>query len=163
MIHQVEGDILLSKAQAIVHGVGVNDPMNVGLALALHNAYPAMHKDFHHWCHQHHPDPGEAWLWGGAGNVRIINLITQQGADSHDHRLGKATESNVNKSLRALVKIITKEKLSSVALPKLATGVGGLDWAKVWPLIENNLSGLDIPVYVYSVYHPGQQANEPGI
>ncbi len=163
MIYQVEGDILLSKAHAIAHGVGINDPMNVGLALALHNAYPAMHKDFHHWCHQHHPEPGDAWLWGGADQVRIVNLITQEGIDSHDHRLGKATESNVNKALKALVKIIAKENLTSIALPKLATGVGGLDWTKVWPIIETNLGELDIPVYVYSVYHQGQQAKEPGL
>jgi len=26
MIYQVEGDILLSKAQAIAHGVKINDP-----------------------------------------------------------------------------------------------------------------------------------------
>jgi O-acetyl-ADP-ribose deacetylase (regulator of RNase III) len=48
MIYQVEGDILLSKAQALAHGVGINDPMDKGLALALHKQYPAMHKDFHH-------------------------------------------------------------------------------------------------------------------
>ncbi len=33
MIYKVEGDILLSKAQAIAHGVGINDPMDKGLAL----------------------------------------------------------------------------------------------------------------------------------
>jgi O-acetyl-ADP-ribose deacetylase (regulator of RNase III) len=163
MIYQVEGDILLSKAQALAHGVCINDPMDKGLALALHNQYPAMHKDFHHWCHQHHPEPGDAWMWGGANEVRIVNLITQEGADSHDHRLGKATASHVNHALRALVKIIAKEKFTSIALPRLATGVGGLDWDEVWPLIERSLSGLDIPVYIYAVYHAGQLAKEPQI
>ena len=36
MIHLVEGDILLSHAQAIAQGVGINDPMDKGLALSLH-------------------------------------------------------------------------------------------------------------------------------
>jgi O-acetyl-ADP-ribose deacetylase (regulator of RNase III) len=161
MIYQVEGDILLSKAQAIVQGVGINDSMDKGLALSLHNQYPAMHKDFHHWCHQHNPKPGDAWMWGGVNDVRIVNLITQEGVDNHDRRLGKATLSNVSHALRALVKIISKEKLASIALPRLATGVGGLEWDQVSPLIENNLGGLEIPVYVYAVYHAGQQADEP--
>ena len=52
MIHEVEGAILLTGAQAIAHGVAPNDPMNQGLALSLHERYPAMHKDFHLWCHQ---------------------------------------------------------------------------------------------------------------
>ena len=161
MIHQVEGDILLSNAQAIAHGVRVNDPMDKGLALALHNQYPGMHKDFHHWCHQNKPEPGDAWLWGGPNGVRIINLITQEGLDSHDHRLGKATLSNVNHALRALAKIIDKESISSLAIPKLATGIGGLDWDDVRPLLETHLGELDIPVYLYSTYHADQKAQEP--
>jgi O-acetyl-ADP-ribose deacetylase (regulator of RNase III) len=163
MIYQVEGDILLSKAQALAHGVCINDPMKIGLALALHNQYPAMHKDFHHWCHQHKPEPGAAWMWGGPHDIRIVNLITQEVLDSHDHRLGKATVANVNHALRSLVKIISKEKLTSIALPRLATGVGGLEWDQVWPLVENNLGNLDIPVYVYTVYRPGKKAEEPGL
>src|SRR5512134_2467052 len=79
MVHEIEGDILETKAAAIAHGVAANDPMNQGLAAALHERYPAMHKDFHHWCRQKHPKPGSAWLWGGAGGVRVINLITQDG------------------------------------------------------------------------------------
>ncbi|MDO9161154.1 MAG: macro domain-containing protein [Methylococcaceae bacterium] len=161
MIFQVEGDILLSKAQAVAHGVKINDPMDKGLALALHNQYPGMHKDFHHWCHQHHPEPGDAWIWGGVNGIRIINLITQEGIDGHDHRLGKATLTIVNHALRALVKIIEHEKINSLALPKLATGIGGLEWDDVWPLIDSHLGKLDIPVYLYTTYHANHQAQEP--
>ena len=161
MIHEVEGDILLSSAQAIAHGLAPNDPMNQGLALSLHEQYPAMHKDFHHWCHQQHPKPGEAWIWSGVGGVRIINLLTQEGGYGKGAQPGKASEKHVNHALRALKKIINKEKLSSIALPRLATGVGGLDWAKVRPLIQSQLGDLDIPVYVYTVFHAGQKAKEP--
>lgn len=160
MIYEVEGDILLSKAEAIAHGVAANDPMNQGLALSLHERYPSMHKDFHHWCHQNHPKPGEAWFWGGAGGVRIINLLTQDGGYGNGNRPGKANESNVNHALRALKKIIVKEKFNSIALPRLATGVGGLDWAQVKPLVDAQLGDLDIPVFVYVVFIGGQQANE---
>ncbi len=161
MFHPVKGDILKTGAQAIAHGVAPNDPMNQGLALSLHNLYPAMHKDFHHWGHQNQPRPGEAWLWQGADNVRIINLLTQEGGYEHGARPGKATLSNVNHALRALVKIIKSEQIESLAIPRLATGVGGLDWEDVWPLVEDRLGPLDIPVYVYTEYHAGMQAEEP--
>ena len=161
MLHEVEGDILLTGAQAIAHGVAANDPMNQGLALSLHEKYPAMHKDFHHWCHQAHPKPGEAWIWSGAAGVRLINLITQEGGYGGGTHPGKATEKYVNHALRSLKKIIKKEKLSSLALPRLATGVGGLNWDQVYPLIQSQLGELDIPIYLYVVYHPDQQASEP--
>lgn len=160
MIVQVEGDILLSGAHAIAHGVAPNDPMNQGLALALHERYPSMHKDFHHWCHVQHPKPGEAWMWGGPGNVRVVNLLTQEGGYGHGAHPGNATIENVHHSLRALKKMTTKEGFQSIALPRLATGVGGLDWAEVWPVVQKDLGELDVPVYVYTKYIAGQKAKE---
>lgn len=163
MIYEVAGDILLSKAQAIAHGVSANDPMKQGLALALHEKYPAMHKDFHHWCGQHHPEPGAAWMWGGPGGVRIVNLLTQDGGYGHGGRPGKADIKHVREALRALVHLVETEKFTSLALPRLATGVGGLAWDDVRPVIETRLGDLAIPVYVYAEYHAGQVAKEPGM
>jgi O-acetyl-ADP-ribose deacetylase (regulator of RNase III) len=135
--------------------------MDQGLALSLHKRYPAMHKDFHHWCHQHHPEPGAAWMWGGADGVRIINMVTQEGGFGHgSHHPGKATTVNVNHALRSLKKIVQKEKLESLALPRVATGVGGLTWEEVLPLIHNQLSDMEIPVFVYSTFTPGMKAQE---
>lgn len=163
MIYEVQGDILLTEAQAIVHGIAANDPMNQGLAMSLHKNYPAMHKDFHHYCNTQHPKTGDAWLWGGAGNVRIVNLITQEGGYDHGSRPGKATLKSVNDCLKSLVKIVKKEKLTSIALPRLATGVGGLDWTNVEPVIRQRLDELDVPVFVYVEYHEGQKAKEPAV
>ena len=163
MIYEVQGDILLTGAQAIVHGIAANDPMNQGLAMSLHKNYPAMHKDFHHYCNTQHPKTGDAWLWGGAGNVRIVNLITQEGGYDHGSRPGKATLKSVNDCLKSLVKIVKKEKLTSIALPRLATGVGGLDWTNVEPVIRQRLDELDVPVFVYVEYHEGQKAKEPAV
>ena len=162
MIHYVSGDILLSRAQALAHGVAPKDPMNQGLARSLHEMYPAMHKDYHHWCNLRHPKPGEAWLWGGAGGVRVINLITQEGGYGHGSRPGRATLKHVRDSLRALAHIVEEEGLKSLALPRLATGVGGLDWDDVRPVLEERLGGLKIPVHVYAEFHAGRKADEPG-
>lgn len=161
MIHYVSGDILLTRAQAIAHGIAANDPMTQGLARALHEKYPAMHKDFHHWCNQHHPQPGTAWMWGGADGVRLVNLITQDGGYGHGARPGRATIKHVRDALRDLVKVATAERFSSLALPRLATGVGGLEWNDVCPVVEERLADLEIPVYVYADYVPGTQAVEP--
>ena len=163
MIYEVSGDILLSKADAITHGVAANDPMDHGLALSLHRNYPAMHKDFHHWCHVQHPKPGEAWVWGGTDGARVICLLTQDGGYGHGAKPGRATVSNVNHALRSLKKIVVKEDLSSIAIPRLATGIGGLDWSDVLPLINSQLGELDANVYVYSEFVPEKQAQEPGL
>ena len=121
-----------------------------------------MHKDYHHWCDQTHAKPGEAWMWGGVGGVRVINLITQEGGYGHAGHPGRATIKHVRDALRALAHIVEREGLISLALPRLATGVGWLRWADVRPVIEERLGALAIPVYVYAEFHAGQQADEPG-
>ncbi|MFN9373461.1 MAG: macro domain-containing protein [Planctomycetaceae bacterium] len=160
MIHEVHGDILLTKAQALAHGIAPNDPFDRGLALALREKWPMMHKDYRHYAHQAHPKPGEIWEWGGFG-ARIINLLTQEGTFEHGTHPGHATLSNVNHCLKRLRHAIEKQELKSIALPRLATGVGGLKWEDVKPLVQQHLGTLDIPVIVYTEYHAGQQAKEP--
>lgn len=162
MIHEVSGDILITKAQAVAHGVAPNDHFDSGLALHLREKWPSMAKDFRHYAHQTHPKPGELWVWGGVGGVRIYCLMTQDGEVAHGGTPGRASLPNVNHALKRLRHELEKEKIRSVALPKLATGVGGLEWKDVKPLVEQHLGDLGIPVFVYTTYHAGQQANEPG-
>ena len=42
MIHEVSGDILESRAEAIAHGVAPNDHFDSGLARALRERWPSM-------------------------------------------------------------------------------------------------------------------------
>lgn len=159
MIKTVTGDILLTEAQAIAHGVAPHDHFNQGLALALRERYPAMAKDFRHFCHQNNPKSGGAWLWGGAEGV-IINLMTQDAAPDQSATPGKASTKHVGHALKELRKIIKAENLVSVALPKLATGVGGLDWSEVKALINEHLGALEIPIIIYETYAKGEKADE---
>ena len=141
MIQEVSGDILLSKAQVVAHGVAPNDSFSSGLALALREAWPAMYKDFRHYCQTTHPKAGTIWAWAGPNGTRIVSLFTQAAAYEHGARP-------------------EVENFSNIALPRLATGVGGLDWMDVRPLIDKHLGDLSIPVIVYTTYHAGQAAAE---
>jgi O-acetyl-ADP-ribose deacetylase (regulator of RNase III) len=162
MLKEVSGDILNSRAQAIAHGVAPNDNFNQGLALALREHYPAMYKDFRHYCQVAHPKAGSLWTWAGADGRRVVNLLTQDAAPDHHAKPGKASTHNVNLALKALRKLVDDEGFESVALPRLATGVGGLDWNEVKPLIDRHLGDLEIPVYLYTTYHKGETASEQG-
>ena len=162
MIYEVSGDILLTKAQAIAHGIAPNDHFDQGLALALREKWPMMAKDFRHYANQSHPKPGEIWAWGGF-NARIFCLLTQNGEHDHGSKPGKATIANVNHCLRRLKHELEKNEIKSIALPRLATGVGGLKGEDVLPLIHNHLADLSIPVFIYSHYLPNVPAVENGV
>jgi O-acetyl-ADP-ribose deacetylase (regulator of RNase III) len=160
MIKEVEGDILLTGAQAIAHGLAPNDHFDRGLALSLRENYPAMAKDFRHYCRLKSPSPGEVWMWGTVGNVRIFNLLTQEPALTLNGHPREATIQNVNHCLKNLVKAIDEENIESLALPKLATGYGKLAWDDAQPLITQHLKSLNIPIYIYSTYIKDQKGQE---
>jgi O-acetyl-ADP-ribose deacetylase (regulator of RNase III) len=163
MIHEVTGDILLTKAQAIAHGVAPHDHFDQGLALSLREQWPAMVKDFRHYCHNENPKPGGAWIWSGPGGHRIVSLLTQEPSEAPGGRPGGASTDCVNHCLRSLRRLAESEGLTSIALPRLATGVGGLEWDQVRPLVAHHLGDLKIPVYVYTRFASGVQANEAGL
>ncbi len=160
MIKEVTGDILLTQAEAIVHGVAPNDDFKQGLALELRERWPSMYKDFRHFCHTHHPDPGEVWIWQGVGGVKIANLLTQEGAYGQGGKPGKASLDYVNRALKNLRQEVESKGWKSLALTRLATGVGGLDWSEVEPLLKKHLGDLNIPIFIYTTYKKGERAAE---
>lgn len=159
MIKEVSGDILLAKTEAIAHGIAPNDHFNQGLAHNLRERWPAMYKDFRHFCHSHHPKVGDLWTWSGPDSTRIINLFTQEPAKSEHSHPGKASIENLHHCFKALKKEVQKEGIKSLAIPRIGTGVGGLDWPDVQALIEKDLGDLDLELHVYSEYVPGQAAS----
>lgn len=161
MIHELSGDILFSRAKAIAQAVAPNDDFLHGLALQLRERLPAMYKDFRHHCQSKHPKSGGLWSWMSADGRYIVNLFTHEGAYAHGSKPGRASISNVNHSLRALRDFVQQEKVASLALPRLACGLTGLDWDEVKPLIGKQLGDLNIPIYIYSNYQKGVKVTEP--
>lgn len=164
MIHAVTGDILLSKAELTAHGVAANDHFDSGLALALRERWPGMVKDFRHWAKTEHPKTGSLWVWSGPdreGTRSIANLLTQEGDLHTGSRPGKATLSNVHNALKALASYCDEHGVKSLALPRLATGVGGLAWEEVEPLVREIFGARPLQVYVYTTFRAGVDANEP--
>lgn len=165
MIREVEGDILLSKAQVIAHGIAPQDHFDSGLALALREQWPSMVRDYRHASRAGTLGPGEIWAWTGVdaeGRARrILNLLTQDMQHAgRNARPAQASLENVGHCLRALAKFVESEGIASLALPRLATGVGALEWEHVRPLIDRHLGGLGVPVIVYVTYRRGVAADE---
>lgn len=165
MILETEGDILLSKAHYIAHGIAPQDHFDTGLALALRERWPSMVRDYRHAMHANQLQAGAIWAWAGVdadgGTRGIVNLLTQDMLGTGPAaKPGKATHENVGHALKALAKFVRDEKVKSLALPRLATGVGGLEWSNVRPLVHQYLGDLEIPVIVYQTYHAGVAADE---
>ena len=129
--------------------------MRAGVTVEFQRRFPKMHKEYKWRCHARLLSPGEYCLWKD-DQPWILNLATQ--ADT-----GGATQAFVRQCLVRLADGYADEGITSIAMPRIAAGLGGLAWEDVRSLIVGTLGELPIPVFVYEEYVEGHQVDEPGI
>ena len=163
MIYEVQGDILMSRAEVIAQGVSVRDPMNSGLSRKLQEKCPSMRAEFDAWCEESNPEPGDVWLWKSTGKTKILNLVVGEAPDPELARPSRPNKIAVNRAFRAVNKLVVDERLNSIAMPMIGSGTGGIDWLEVRGMMHSQLGELLIPLFVYTTELEGMLASEPGM
>jgi O-acetyl-ADP-ribose deacetylase (regulator of RNase III)/uncharacterized protein YwgA len=147
MLHYITGNLLDSKAEALVNTVNTVGVMGKGIALQFKNQFPNNYKQYAAACKSGSITTGKLFVTQEAslhtGSKIIINFPTKT-----DWR--KPSEYDyIKEGLIDLVKVIKEKNIRSVAIPPLGAGNGGLDWNKVKALMEEYLTGLDCDIYIY--------------
>lgn len=147
MITYTTGDLLNDSAQALVNTVNCVGVMGRGIALQFKKQFPDNFKAYEQACKAGEVKLGKMFVWENQsifGKNYIINFPTK------NHWRGKSQLSDIANGLDDLVKIIKQYKIKSFAIPPLGSGLGGLDWNQVKPLIEEKLAGLDdVQIIIY--------------
>lgn len=155
MIKYVTGDILESKAQALVNTVNTVGVMGKGIALQFKKTFPHNFKAYVEACKNGEIAIGKLLVTKdinlNTGEKMIINFPTKK-----DWR--KPSEySFIAEGLDDLVRVLEERQIHSVAIPPLGAGNGGLEWEKVKKIIEQKLANLDAEILVYE---PNAQIKE---
>ena len=147
MIEFQQGDILHADAEALVNTVNCVGIMGRGIALQFRKEFPENYKVYKAVCDRRELQPGKMLVFdlNRLENPRfIINFPTKR------HWRSKSRIEDIQSGLVALIEEVGKRKIKSIALPPLGCGLGGLDWNKVRPLIEQAFKDLpDVCVLVY--------------
>jgi len=146
MIELKTGDILQADAEALVNTVNCVGIMGRGVALQFKQAFPENFKTYAAACARKEVQPGRMLVFetGFLANPKyIINFPTKR------HWRGKSRIEDIETGLKALVDEIRKRDIRSIAVPPLGSGLGGLDWTEVRPLIEAALAELDVQAIVF--------------
>ena len=121
--------------------------MGRGVALQFKNAFPENYRAYRLACDRGEVQPGKMFVFENATfrNPRfIINFPTKR------HWRSKSRIEDIELGLVALAEEIRARDIQSIALPPLASGLGGLNWSAVKPRIEatlSDLSNVDIIVF----------------
>jgi len=122
------GDLLKADVDALVNTVGV---MGKGIALQFKKAFPDNSKAYEKSCKRDEVALGSMFVFdnGGLTNPRwIVNFPTK----GHWRSISRMLD--VEAGLEDLATTIEALGITSIALPPLGCGNGGLDWVDVEPV-----------------------------
>ncbi len=132
-----------SQAQTLINTVNCVGVMGKGLALRFKQEYPHMYRDYVRRCEAGDVRLGQPYLYDGEPPKRIINFPTK------GHWRSSSRLRDIRSGLTFLRQHLSDWGVSSLALPALGCGNGGLEWAEVKPVIVEMLGELTIDIDVY--------------
>jgi O-acetyl-ADP-ribose deacetylase (regulator of RNase III) len=147
MIRYTAGDILNADVEALVNTVNCVGIMGRGIALQFKNAFPENFSAYVAACDRGDVQPGRMFVFETTAMVNpkfIINFPTKR------HWRGKSRMEDIDAGLQALVEEIGRRKITSIAIPPLGSGLGGLVWNVVRTRIDavlRDIAGVDVVVY----------------
>src|SRR6266581_5455067 len=133
MIELTQGNILKADADALVNTVNCVGFMGKGIALQFKKAYPENFDAYQKACSAGEVQPGRMFIFELHSMLNpkyVINFPTKR-----DWR-AKSRYEDVGSGLKALIAEVRRLGIRSIAVPPLGCGLGGLDWRKVRPRIE---------------------------
>jgi O-acetyl-ADP-ribose deacetylase (regulator of RNase III) len=154
MIKTVQkGNLLDSGAQTLVNTVNTVGVMGKGIALEFKRRFPDMFADYQRRCAKGQVRLGEPYLWRGRLEPWIVNFPTKE------HWRSASRIADIERGLAFLADQLEEWGVTSLAVPPLGAGSGGLDWPTVGPTIYRHLDALAIPVLLYAPFDvPDEQA-----
>jgi O-acetyl-ADP-ribose deacetylase (regulator of RNase III) len=148
MIEEGSGNLLTAEVDALVNTVNTAGVMGKGIALQFKRAYPANYKAYRAACARDEVQLGRMFVvdTGALGPRRyVINFPTKK-----HWRSGSRLE-DIEAGLDDLVRVVGELGITSIAIPPLGCGNGGLGWADVRPLIERASARMpDIRAVVFA-------------
>lgn len=158
MLKYTTGDLLKSKAEALVNTVNCEGYMGKGIAYQFKLQYPDNNADYVKACKNGSLKVGTLHYFQEKGKI-IINFPTK------DKWREKSNIEYIEKGLNELVKLIGQLSIKSIAIPPLGSGNGGLVWADVKKVLEKKLfvisDTVEILVYEPSKNYSSQPTVEP--
>jgi O-acetyl-ADP-ribose deacetylase (regulator of RNase III) len=145
------GDLFESPAQTLVNATNCIGIMGGGIAKAFRERYPAMYFEYVKECERGHHTPTEPHFWFNDdcrlfpedGHKHVLNIATKTEPKC------RSTIENIRLGLFTTALRAKEWGITSLAIPALGCGLGGLDWAEVRPHIEEVGKLIPVPIELY--------------
>lgn len=144
MVTTKTGDLFSSQAQTLVNTVNCVGVMGKGVALAFKERFTDMFKEYVRLCEARRVRLGEPYLYKQLAGPWVLNFPTK------DHWRSVSKLSDIVDGLIYLERHYLDWGVTSLAVPPLGCGQGGLEWRVVGPTLYRHLQRLNIPVELFA-------------
>ncbi|MEQ1592976.1 MAG: macro domain-containing protein [Thiobacillaceae bacterium] len=146
MINFTQGNLLESKAEALVNTVNTVGVMGKGIALMFKERFTENFRLYAAACKAKQVQTGKMFVTEAHeldGPRWIVNFPTKQ------HWKAPSQMAWVVSGLQDLRHFLVEQKVKSIAIPPLGAGNGGLEWGAVREQIEIVLGDMDVEIVVF--------------
>ncbi len=150
-VEVVSGDLFESGAQTLVNAVNCVGVMGKGIALTFKSRFPDMYMDYQRRCRDGNVKPGVPYLYKHGWSVRVnpngpwvLNFPTKR------HWRDPSRLEDIVAGLEYVRRHCYSWAVTSMAVPALGVGNGGLEWEAVLPVLKEHLGrleGVDVKIY----------------
>lgn len=166
MIHYLQGDATEPQGEGVrilTHVCNNIGKWGAGFTRALDAKHPSIGSAYKQWYEQYSPVMSREdmlgtvfWMYLHNG-VTVANMIAQDGVGTDQRRirydaLDKCLDFVGREALRAADH---ETRPISVHMPRIGCGLAGGRWEEIEPIIQKELVGRELEVYVYDL--PGSQ------
>ncbi len=147
MIEIVQGDIFANAAQALVNPVNCVGVMGAGLAKQFKEKFPDNFDYYRGACGSGLVFPGKMTVFH-YGTLEYTNFIVNFPTKLHWRDASRM--EYIESGLADLARIIEFYNITSIAIPALGCGLGGLKWPQVKATIYAAMDGLpNVRILIY--------------
>src|SRR6185369_7402132 len=147
MMRFTKGNLLDANVEAVVNTVNTVGVMGKGIALMFKERFPKNYQEYVAASKKGEVQIGKMFVSATdelSGPKWVINFPTKK------HWRHPTKIEWVREGLVALKNVIREKQITSIAIPPLGCGNGGLNWSDVRPLIQEYLADLtDVEIVVY--------------
>jgi O-acetyl-ADP-ribose deacetylase (regulator of RNase III) len=148
----VRGDIFATEGiAAYAHGCNCSGHMDSGVAAAFKKRWPGMFEEYEKRCADKRFQLGDVLAWSD-GSHTIYSLAIQQ------HWKTKSKLAAFTRALDKTIALATGVGITSIGLPRIGAGVGGLDWTRVRKILAEAGESTPISIVVFEQFVRAQTA-----
>jgi O-acetyl-ADP-ribose deacetylase (regulator of RNase III) len=142
----IKGDLFATEGiRAYAHGCNCAGAMDAGVAVQFKKRWPRMFEEYVIRCADGRFHLGDVFVWT-EDDVTVYNLAIQE------HWKAKARLPALKKAILRTVELAKAAGIERIGLPRIGTGLGGLEWPRVRSLLADAGATTDVTLVAFEQF-----------